>query len=199
VAELTGVRELGRRMRNGAAISLTFDGQAYELPAAQWLTPFDSGGDSVLGSISDGPLAVDLAVGKGRVILCGGYLGDAYYDGASLGNAEFGPHCGDFERFVARLARRAGARPTVEVFDSALASGGRVHIKLGRSGERRVCFVFFGEGCQSARLRFPSGTFLGKARDLISGGSVHLTVTMGGEEVDVTRPEWGLMVLVQEL
>jgi len=199
LAELTGVYELGRRTRSGTTISLTFDGQAYNLPAAQWLTPFYSGGDTVLGSIADGPLAVDVAVGSGRVIFCGSYLGDAYYAGASLGNAELAPHCGDFERFVSRIARHAGARPAVEVFDSALARGEGVHVKMGRSGERRMAFVFFGEGCQSVRLRFPRGTFLGKARDLISGSAVQLTVTMGGEEADFTRPEWGLMVLVQEL
>jgi hypothetical protein len=61
-----------------------------------------------------------------------------------------------------------------------------------------MAFVFLSETCESARIRFPIGTFYGKARDLISDQITRLTLT-SGEECDLVRPEWGLMVLVQEL
>ncbi len=199
LARLTGVRELGRRALEGSSVSLTMDGQAYTLPAVQWLTPFAQGRKSVLGTIADGPVAVDLAVDQGRVVLCGAYMGDAYYAGSSLGNETVAPYCPGFESFVAQLARQAGARPSVEQLGSTPAACRGIYVKLGRSAERRIAFVFFEDDCSSARLRFPSGTFLGRARDLVSDRLVQLTLTASGEECDLARPEWGLMVLLQEL
>jgi hypothetical protein len=197
LAKLTGVRELGRRSLDGASIALTLDGQQLNLPAAQWLTPLARGGDRVLSSTNDGPIAVDLAVEQGRAVMCGAYLGDAYYAGASTRDPECAADCQDFETFVTRLVQQAGIWPTVEILASSPDGDGLVHVELGRSAERRVAFVFFDSRCETVRLRFPSGSFHGEARDLVSGEIVRMTVTSSGEECDLVRPEWGLMILVQ--
>jgi beta-galactosidase len=199
LAQLTGVREVGRRALPGSSVALTLDGQAFDLPAAQWLTPLHAGRGSVLASNDDGPLAIDLAVGEGRVLMCGAYMGDAYYAGSFLGNPEYAPHCRDFEAFVAQVARRAGAQPAGEVLGATPDDMGAVHVKMGRSGDRRVVFVFFSDQCASVRLRFPAGTFRARARDIISGESVPMIPASRGEEYHLDCPEWGVMALVHDL
>jgi beta-galactosidase len=198
LARLTGIREIGRRTLDRPSIHLVLGRRAYELPVTQWLTPLHAGRDAVLATSTDGPLAVDHAVEQGRVLLCGAYMGDAYYAGQH-GDAAYAPFGANFEAFLQQIVRSAGVRPAVEVLETTPAGNRSIHATTGRSGERRVAFVFFGETCESARLRFPAGTFFGRARDLISDQVVRLTQTSGGEECDLVRPEWGLMVLVQEL
>ena len=101
--------------------------------------------------------------------------------------------------FVHKIVRRAGVRPVVEVLTSTPQENGSVYVKTGRCGERHVAFVFFADECETVRLRCPMGVFRGKARDLISGQLMRPTLTAGGEECDLVRTEWGLMILVQEL
>ena len=139
-----------------------------------------------------------LPVGDGHVALCGTYLGDAYYAGSALGDPAYAPNCGDFEALVSQVARRSGVQPPVEVLHTGPGDEGSVHVKAGRSGDRRVVFVFF-DTCASVRLRFPMGTFRSRARDLITGEVVSETPTAKGEEYDLECPEWGMMVLVHDL
>ena len=199
LTRLTGVRELGRRLLDGHSISLSFGEQALTLPATQWLTPFAQGRRAVLGAVPDGPIGVDLEVSKGRVILCGTYVGDAYYAGSATGDPDYAPFCADFEAFLRTIARQAGIQPSAQILGKTPAECDAVQVKVGRSGSRRMAFVLFGENCASIRLRFPRGTFIRQARDLISGQVVEMTATATGEECDLARPAWGLMVLVQEL
>ncbi len=198
LAKLTGIREIGRRALDGHSLTVALGGRALHLPAAQWLTPFHAGGDAVLSTSTEGPLAVERVVGKGRVVLCGTYMGDAYYAGAR-GDAAYAPFVPHFRDFVRLIVRQAGIRPTVELLEAAPPGCGSIYAQVGRSEERRVAYVFFHDDCQEARLRFPAGSFVGKARDLISGQVVHFTLTSSGEECDLMRPEWGLMALIQEL
>jgi hypothetical protein len=127
------------------------------------------------------------------------YMGDPYYAGSSMGDETYAPTCADFEAFVSHIVRSAGVRPSVEVLSSTPEGAGSVHVKVGRCDERRVAFVFFGDGCETVRVRFPAGVFRGRARDMVNAKTIHLTLTSGGEECDLARPEWGFMVLVQEL
>ena len=198
LARLTGIREIGRRALDGNALTVAVGGRALHLPAAQWLTPFHAGGDTVLGTSTEGPLAVERVVGKGRVLLCGTYMGDAYYAGAR-GDAAYTPYVPHFQDFLSVIVRQAGIRPAVELLKAAPPACGSIYVQAGRSEERRMAYIFFHDECQQARLRFPAGAFVGKARDLISDQVIRLTLTSGGEECDLMRPEWGLMVLIQEL
>ena len=198
LAKLTGIREIGRRALGEDALTVALGGHALHLPATQWLTPFHAGGDTVLGTSTEGPLAVERAVGQGRVLMCGTYMGDAYYAGAR-GNATYTPYLADFQEFLRGIVRLAGIRPAVELLEATPPGCGSIYVRVGRSEERRMAYVFFHDDCQAARLRFPAGSFVGKARDLISDQVVRLTLTSGGEECDLMRPEWGLMVLIQEL
>jgi beta-galactosidase len=197
LARLTGIHEIGRRTLDRSSVSFVLGRHAYDLPATQWLTPLHAGRDTVLATSADGPLAVDHVVDEGRVLLIGAYMGDAYYAG-QRGDPAYAPYGADFEAFLRQIVRSVGVHPGLEVLNTTPADTGTIHAAVGRSGERRMAFVFFGEKCASARLRFPMGTFYGKARDLISDQVLRLTMT-SGEECDLVRPEWGLMVLVQEL
>ncbi|MBN1640878.1 MAG: beta-galactosidase [Anaerolineae bacterium] len=198
LAQLTGIREIGRRTLDQSSVRFVLGRRAYDLPVAQWLTPLHAGRDTVLATGADGPLAVEHLVDRGRVLLCGTYMGDAYHVGQA-GDPAYAPHSADFEAFLQQIVRGAGVRPAVEVLSTTPAGSGMIHATMGRSEERRMAFVFFDEACESARLRFPSGAFYGKARDLISDQVLRLTHTSGGEECDLVRPEWGFMVLVHEL
>jgi beta-galactosidase len=198
LAQLTGIREIGRRTLDQASVSFVLGRKPYTVPVTQWLTPLHAGRDTVLASSDDGPLAVEHVVDKGRVLLCGCYMGDAYYAG-QMGDPAYAPHSADFEAFLTQIVGSAGIRPAVEVLEAAPGDKGAVHATMGRSGARQVAFVLFGDTCETARLRFPSGAFFGRARDLISDQVLRLTLTSSGEECDLVRPEWGLMVLVQEL
>jgi beta-galactosidase len=199
LAQLTRVREVGRRTLSGSSLALTLDGQALSLPATQWLTPFHAGKGAVLASTDDGPLAIDLAVDRGRAVMCGTYLGDAYYAGSAHNQPEYAPYCRDFEAFVAQIVRRAGVQPAGEILGATPNDTGSVYIKMGRSGDRRVVFVFFRDQCASVRLRFPAGTFRTRARDMISGEPVPMIPASRGEEYHLDCPEWGVMVLVHDL
>jgi beta-galactosidase len=196
LAKLTGVREIGRRTLTGSSLALTLDAQTFNLPAAQWLTPLHAGRGDVLASNADGPLAVRLPIGEGHVALCGTYLGDAYYAGSALKDPAYAPYCGDFEALLSQVARRSGVQFPVQVLHPGVAEEGVVYVRAGRSGDRRVVFVFF-DKCASVRLRFPMGTFRSHARDLITGELVPETPAVKGEEYDLQCPEWGMMVLVQ--
>ena len=73
------VREVGRRTLEGNTVTIDFDGRPCKLPAAQWLTPYAVAARcEMLASHKDGPLVVRVPVGKGQVIVCGSYFGDAY-------------------------------------------------------------------------------------------------------------------------
>ncbi len=172
LARLTGAREIGRRQLTEQSVAVrTGDGE-FRLPVAQWTTPMTESGNAgtVWARNGDGALIREVVVGKGRVILIGSYLGDAYGKQWSA----------DFESFVESIVRQAGVKPEIEILEPALSREQFLYVKSGSSGVRKVVFVFFPAGVQAARLRFAAPFFgediltegiTGKALPLIRAGS----------------------------
>ena len=83
---------------NGDSVVLELGGAAFEVPAAQWLTPLVTDeGEALLAQVP---------VGKGRAILCGTYLGDAYLHRGGVA----------FEDFLVALVAEAGVVRPAESF-----------------------------------------------------------------------------------
>lgn len=184
-ARLTGVREIGRRELPGP-FDVEMDGRRLSLESVQWATPMVGGG-SVLASHSEGSLLTEVPVGKGRVLLAGGYLGSAYLNTESP----------DFEAFVGLTARRAGWRPDLEVVEPKPARRSFVYLKSGTSGNKRLVFVFFPADADAVRLRFRSGFLDGEfVEDIIADEWFALTAAGGGHEVILPVSDWRFRVLV---
>jgi beta-galactosidase len=195
-ARLAGIREVGRRSLVGPSIAATVDGAAFDLPVTQWLTPWQTGRGEVLAAgHPDGNLLAEAPVGKGRLVLCGSYLGDAYRERWSAG----------FEGFLEALVRRAGVEPPVRVLEPEPTKEAFAYIKTGRADDRPVVFVFFpratagGDAASEApvRLGFPAGFFASPAaRDLISAAQVSIESDARGQRATVPPTPLGLAVLV---
>jgi beta-galactosidase len=196
LARLTGVAEVGRRALNAPSVTVTLSGRTFTLPAKQWLTPYAVGKGAPLAQSTDGPVVVDVLVGKGRVLLCGAYLGDAYFDGSSRKNTTFAPFCDDFEQWLATLTRSAGVVPPVELVQPTGAGHANVRVRVGSSRGKRVVFVFL-EDASSATLRFGASFFAGAVTDVISGAPVALHTAAGGQECKVAAGEWGVVLLAE--
>jgi len=182
---LCGVREIGRRRLTNDTITMEIGGESLEIAANQWVTPYRQAQGEVFANHDDGPLAVRVPVGKGQVILCGAYLGDAYRQRFNIG----------FERFVEHIAREAGWRPSVAVVTPTRTQKSFVYVKHGRSKGRRVVFVFFPADAQEGTLEFQEGFFTSETiTDLISGESVPLSKD---GRYTFTPGEWRVRVLVE--
>ena len=187
IAKLTGVAEVGRRALAGPAIEAMIDGATLTIPATQWVTPMvgRNGKPPVQcwASHEDGSLVCEVKVGKGRVILVGTYLGDAYRETPSM----------DFEGFLESIVRGAGCKPAVEVLSPAPTKDSFLYVKSGSAGGRRIVFVFFPPGCDLAKLRFAPGWFKGgKLTDIIAGQEVKVARS----ECVVAAPPLRISVLV---
>jgi beta-galactosidase len=197
-ARLAGIREMGRRNLEENEIELTLDGRSLRLSLAQWLTPVERSDGSpwdrergaVLADGKDGALLVDVPVGQGRLILCGTYLGESFFEA-------WNP---DFERFVAWACRSAGWEPEVSLHETqgAFAPDQKsfVYTKFGASGDRSVVFVFFPEGCDPAVLRFRKGFFRRpEVEEILSGRRLRLEEDERGQAVNVSPQHWRIAVL----
>ncbi|HOX39455.1 MAG TPA: beta-galactosidase [Candidatus Brocadiia bacterium] len=188
-AKLAGIAEVGRRFPPADGIATEIAGSHLKLGAAQWITPWQKRKGKVLAPHDDGALIVEAPVGKGRLLLCGAYLGDAYLQNWTA----------DFETFIAAVVRNAGWKPQMEVVSPKPDKGSFVYIKSGESAGCKVVFAFFPEGCDEAKLRFAGKWFpSGKARDLIGGRSVKVSNVKGGQECRLSPSKWKLSVLVSE-
>jgi beta-galactosidase len=193
--ELTGIREIGRRSLTGDSISCRVGGETLELRVAQWLTPFDPGDGEVRAESDVGPVVVSEGVGSGRVMLCGAYLGEVY-DAATNGKEPAAPAVElSFERFVRTLARQAGAEPLCTVEADRDEAALPVFLAAGRSGDKRLLFVFSEDG-DARTLRVREDLVARGARDLISGGEVSVETGGDGATVHVPASDWGVSVLV---
>jgi beta-galactosidase len=183
-ARLSGCPEVGRRALTGETMSVHVDGQALALPVTQWLTPRRAASGTVLAEHVDGALVLDVPVGRGRMLMIGSYLGDAYRTHPSL----------DTERFLEWIARSAGCEPDIEVVKPARTIESFVYVKAGQTGGRKVVFVFFPAGVGEATLRFRDG-FLsaGSLTDIIGGGAA----AVEGGLCRVAANDWGINVLVE--
>lgn len=190
-ADLTGVQEVGRRQLEGDTISLSLNGATYAMGAAQWLTPLvgrreDRAGDEPVTS-----LLTESAVGRGRVLLCAAYLGDAYV-------TRRGDSAHAFEEFLLGLVAEAGVTlPVIVVGTTPAASRNDfVHVKVGASGETPVAFVFAPAPAATVDLRFAPGTFGDSVTDLLTGKEIPVIVQEGAQQVVLGPTAWGITVLV---
>jgi len=187
-ARLSGIRELGRRNLKTGLIKVVVDGQELNLDASQWLTPWQRGSGEVLAKNEDGALIAEVPVGKGKMILCGTYLGDAYLQNWNV----------DFENFIDLLVCKAGWKPQIRVLSSFPGKNSFVYIKSGESGGKKVVFLFFPKGKNAVRLRFEANFFpRGQAKDLITGEDISFPNTSKDQEVVLHIPECRLSILTE--
>jgi len=192
--ELAGVSEVGRRTLAGACVEVELGGEHLRLPAKQWLTPVTSRQGEVLASSQDGPLYISVPVGEGRLVVCGTYMGDAYFEGSSSKESVYAPYAADMERFVALLVRQARVELPAEVLAPEGALAREVYVRTGASLGRPMAFVFCDKS-DTVTLRFPHGSFAG-ARELLSGRSIAMRATAEGQVAEIPMSEWGMAVLL---
>ena len=154
-----GVREIGRRpVPENPVFTARVAGRRYQLKASHMLSPWElSGGGVTLARTADkkGALLSEVQLGKGRLILCGTYLGDEYEKAGYP----------DFEALVLQLIAGAGADA-----GRIKSSNKQVYVRYGKSHGRDLAFVFFPAGCRSATLRVQEDLFpRGRVKDLFSG------------------------------
>jgi hypothetical protein len=123
-------------------------------------------------------------VDDGAVLLPGSFFGSAYLTGSEGRDVRFRPFCDDFERL----------RPPAEVPRPPAPRAGHVHIKWGRSGPHRLCFLVSDQG-GTVTLRLDEAFFAGPVRDLVSGASIEASRGRGGASLEVAPGPWGVAVL----
>ena len=184
---LSGIPEVGRRNLPNDCFTARIDGQELNLGITQWLTPYHEGTGQVLANGEEGVLMVEVPVGKGKLILCGAYLGDAYLNNWTA----------DFENFVELMVRRAGWQREIELLSPCSTKDSFIYIKSGQSAEKRVVFIFFPPDHDKVHLKFKANFFSGMhAMDIISGKEVNFLESRSGQECTFTAPEWRFSVLV---
>lgn len=181
LAKLSGVYEEGRRRLDGD-LDVTLNGVPYTLPATQWLTPMRSPEPGREAHAS----MVTARVGDGRVIFCGSYLGDAYFNTRSE----------RFETFLVDLARSAAVQPPARVIAPKTASEAFVHVQMGKSGARTMAFVFAPTPDTPVEIALPPGSFNIPTVDLLSGTHVDIVTLEGEQRITLGPTAWGISVLV---
>lgn len=197
LTELTDAREVGRRRLEGNAVTLALGDETFTLPAAQWLTPLvDAGWSPGTNNEAEAALLKEVAVGDGRVLLCGTYLGDAYSQSA-------GDKATAFEAFVAALTAHAGVVRPVTVVSSTPEGSDFVHVRMGAAPAtasdialRPVAFVFTPSPATEVTLSFRPGTFGDTVRDLLSGAELPVTHGDSSQTLTLGPTEWGVSVWV---
>jgi beta-galactosidase len=189
LARLTGVGEVGRRTLANTTLLADLEGLKCEMDLVQWVTPLEQTHGTVWAARPEGSLLSCLSVGKGLVIYCGGYPGEAYRAKPSTG----------FEDYVAWAVKKAGVQGEVEVLLPRPDSTSFLYVKHGMSGNRRVVFIFFQREHHAAHLRFRAGFFThGVVRDLINGKTHALTPGPAGTtELQLPCPDWRFAVLAE--
>ena len=188
IARLAGTSEVGRRPLSAETISVQMDGQRLSLGVKQWLTPWKpSGREKVCAEHSAGALISEVAVGKGKLILCGCYLGDAYLENKTPG----------FEKFVRTCVLNSGWQPEISVQATPGEPEPFVYLKSGTSRGRRLLFVFFPPGVTGLSLRFEKGFLPAPAAlDLVSGNKFIVQEDAESDELTLPCPDWHLAVLL---
>jgi beta-galactosidase len=188
ISRLTGVTELGRRTLNSNTVTANIDGTSLELPVNQWATPLNAAGCNVLANSPYGPIVVEKNVGKGKVVLCGSYLGNGYMDDRRE----------SFELFVSSLVNRAGCRRDVTVISPQKTRDVFVYIRCGSSNGHPIVFVFFPENICEATIEFRQDFFRdGSVTDIISGKTFNLAKSANGKTCTLKSSEIGIAVLTE--
>ena len=188
IAKSVGAAEVGKRSNDTVdrLIQATIGGETFALKTEQLLTPWRLvEGGIAWATHPDGALLAEQPYGKGRLILVGTHLGEAYQANASPG----------FSALLERIVRDAGAAPDVEILGPA-AQAGTAFARHGKAGDRRVIFVFGAAGVESVRLGLSAASAgTGRFRDLLSGREVVFTRSGGRFEADVGLTRWRMAML----
>ncbi len=138
----------------------------------------------------DGAMLSQVKLGKGKVILCGTYLGDEY-------EKKCYP---DFEKLVLKFIENAGAgtggikisAKTKNDFNSF------VYTRYGKSNGKDVAFVFFPSGCDSATLSFNGEIFNGdKVKDIFSGKELPLQKSGQTRKLKLAAGKFRIAILTE--
>lgn len=84
----------------------------------------------------------EVPVGKGRVILCGSFLGNAFVENQSP----------DFSRFVAWCCRKVKPQGLRIIPPACSQAGEPGYVRIGQAGGHRIAFVFLPPGVSRAEL-----------------------------------------------
>jgi beta-galactosidase len=189
-AKLAGVAEVGRRNLVENAVSVGIGGRKLQLAATQWLTPWQKrDGMKIHAENEDGVLISEVPVGKGKLVLCGGYFGNAYRDEFSF----------DFEDFVEQIVLSTGWRSEIETLTPKPDAENFVYLKSGFANCKRLLFVFFPQNAQKVRLRLRSDFFQAdQVGELITGEQVEFQSQGPWKECDVSASEWKLAILAEQ-
>jgi beta-galactosidase len=189
VAEMAGIREVGRRDLQPDTMEVVIDRSRFKLQLSQWMTPMPAAGGGIFAEHADGALVVEAPVGKGRVVLCGSYLADEYLT----------DEYPDFEGFVELLACRAGHQPQIEVISPQPEHDAFVYTRTGTAAGKRVIFVFFPPQHDTVQLRIAPGFLAGDTcTELLTGTKVGLTDEFAGKTCTVGQARCRLAVLVEQ-
>jgi len=161
----SGVTEIGRRqVPNNPLFSAKVSGKTYKLKASHLLSPWRATKGDRFAAFAgeEGAMLSQVKLGKGRLILCGTYLGDEYDKACYSG----------FENLIVKFVKESGASAgvikiaakTKVDFDSY------VYVRYGKSQGRDVAFVFFPADCTVATLQVNGDLFKGDTvTDLYAG------------------------------
>ena len=190
----SGVAEIGRRqVPKNPVFSAKFAGRTYKLKASHLLSPWRAPKEQTIAKFAtgEGAMLAQVNLGKGRLLLCGTYLGEEYDKACYSG----------FEKLVLKLVEEAGAGTggitiaarTKQDFDSY------VYVRHGRSQGKVVAFVFFPAGCKTATLTFSENLFPGRTvKDIFSGKELKLKKFGGERKIRLSAGVSRIAILVGE-
>lgn len=187
-ASALGIEDLGRRVITEDVMRVQFDGDAFELKPAGWITPFKPGDGEALAKDGDGNLlAFRRELGAGKVYALGSFPGMAYYR----------ERYEAFERFLYKVVREARALPEMAVM--SCDSEGGVVWRTGTSGNERLLFLINTGGTKEVKVDAPGSYFGvgGVVTELRSGRSfpVRREGDRGGFEILIEGGEWAVCKL----
>jgi len=157
-----GIREAGRRTIDKETIKfqIVADKRRFDLTGSQWVTPWLSDSGQTWARYGKEILAGEVAIGKGRVILLGTYLGETYFKKRGCG----------LEDLLKMICARSGFCRGVEAVSDRQ---GDVYIREGASGGKCVFFVFCESGCKTVTIKTTGESLRFQAlKDLISDKTV---------------------------
>ena len=154
-----GIREVGRRTidKDTVKFQAVADKRRFDLTGSQWVTPWLSDRGQTWARYGEEILAGEVAIGKGKVILLGTYLGETYFSKRGRG----------LEAFLKMICARFAQRPDVEVAGNRK---GDIYFQDGTSGGKHVFFVFCESKCEIVTVKISKHSLRSQTlTDLVSG------------------------------
>jgi beta-galactosidase len=189
-AEWCGLVEAGRRVLPENPIEVNVFNRKYKLAMEQWVTPLENSylqGMEVWAEYAGQPLIAACPVGKGRIIYCGSYLGNAYH----------AQQADDFETLLADIVFAAGGSPAVRVITPKPTPDKFVYVKYGSCADGYLLFIFFPEGVEQTELELDPELFPHRhAVELWSDQKLTITDSPSGQlRCTITPGRFGLAVI----